>query len=322
MIKILAYRFSAFGDVAMIVPVIKEFLAQNPQVEIVFVSRNNFSDLFNGIERLKFYGVNLDEYKGFLGLNKLANELNNAHRPDLVADLHNVIRSKILTFFFKLKGKNTQAIDKGRKEKKELTRLKNKVKKPLKATTERYADVFRKFGYKITLSHKISPNNSVKSGIGFAPFAQYEGKMLPLEKSYELIKILSQKKQIFLFGGGKKEVEILSRWENELENVISLAGKLSLEEELHKISELELMISMDSANMHLASLVGTRVISIWGATHHFAGFLGYGQSKEDIVEIKDLECKPCSVFGNKPCYRGDYACLNQIEISEILKKIL
>jgi hypothetical protein len=62
-------------------------------------------------------------------------------------------------------------------------------------------------------------------------------------------------------------------------------------------------------------------VSVWGATHYFAGFLGYGQSEKDIVEISDLECRPCSVFGNKPCYRGDYACLNQIEISEILNKI-
>ena len=145
--------------------------------------------------------------------------------------------------------------------------------------------------------------------------------MLPIEKSLELVKVLSQKNEVLLFGGGKKEVEVLSKWEQELDNVTSLAGKLSLKEELKKISELEVMISMDSANMHLASLVGTRVVSVWGATHYFAGFLGYGQSENDIVEIKNLECRPCSVFGNKPCYRGDYACLNQIEISEILKKI-
>ena len=73
--KILAYRFSAFGDVAMIVPVLKEFLAQNPNTEIIFVSRKNFADLFDGVERLTFRGVNLDDYKVFFGLRKLALEL-------------------------------------------------------------------------------------------------------------------------------------------------------------------------------------------------------------------------------------------------------
>ena len=315
--KILAYRFSAFGDVAMIVPVLKEFLAQNPDTEIVFVSRKNFADLFDGIERLTFRGINPDDYKRFLGLRKLALELKKEFQPDFVADLHNVLRTKILSFFFK----KTATLDKGRTEKKQLTRKENKIKKPLKPTTERYADVFRKLGFPLKLSHQLLANSQQKSGIGFAPFAQHEGKMLPIEKSLELVKILSQKNQVYLFGGGKKEVEVLSKWEQELENVTSLAGKLSLKEELKKISELEVMISMDSANMHLASLVGTRVVSVWGATHYFAGFLGYGQSEKDIVEIKNLECRPCSVFGNRPCYRGDYACLNQIEISEILKKI-
>ena len=315
--KILAYRFSAFGDVAMIVPVLKEFLAQNPDTEIVFVSRKNFADLFDGVERLTFRGVNLDDYKGFFGLRKLALELKKEFQPDFVADLHNVLRTKILSFFFK----KTATLDKGRNEKKLLTRKENKIKKPLKPTTERYADVFRKLGFKLKLSHQFPKNSQQKSGIGFAPFAQHAGKMLPIEKSLELVKILSKNHPIYLFGGGKKEVEILSKWEQEVENVTSLAGKLSLKEELQKISELELMISMDSANMHLASLVGTRVVSVWGATHYFAGFLGYGQSEKDIVEITDLACRPCSVFGNKPCYRGDYACLNQIEISQILKKI-
>lgn len=321
MIKILAYRFSAFGDVAMVVPVLKEFLEQNPQVEITFVSRKNFADLFDGIERLSFRGIDLDDYKGVFRLRKLATELDEEYHPHFVADLHDIIRSKILTVLFKLRRKKTATIDKGRKEKKELTQKENKIKIPLKSTPERYADVFRELGFKITLSHKIYPKNIKKSGIGFAPFAQHEGKMLPLEKSYELLKKMAQKNHIYLFGGGKKEVEVLSKWEKEVENVTSVAGKLSLKEELQKISELELMISMDSANMHLASIVGTRTISIWGATHYFAGFLGYGQSKKDIVEIADLECRPCSVFGDKPCYRGDYACLNRIDISEILKKI-
>ena len=87
-------------------------------------------------------------------------------------------------------------------------------------------------------------------------------------------------------------------------NFLSLGNFAKKRRTSENFSELELMISMDSANMHLASLVGTRGFGL-GATHYFAGFLGYGQSENDIVEIIDLACRPCSVFfGNKPCFRG------------------
>lgn len=321
MTKILAYRFSAFGDVAMTAPVFREFLEQNPDVELIFVSRKNFSALFDDIPNLKFKGIDLDDYKGFLGLRRLAKELIQEFQPDYIADLHDVIRTKVLKRIFKTKGYKLSVIDKGKEEKEELTDVWNLDKKKLKSNVERYADVFRDLGFKVLLSHQYRTKVTEKSGIGLAPFAQHHGKMLPLEKSFELAKILSQNHKVYFFGGGKNETEILQQWQNQIPNTESLAGKLSLKEELKKISELQTMISMDSANMHLASLVGTRCISVWGSTHHFAGFLGYGQSVDDIVEVKDLTCRPCSVFGDKECYRSDYACLEEIDIQKIIDKV-
>ena len=71
MTRILAYRFSAFGDVAMTAPVFREFLEQNPDVEIVMVSRKNFESLFSDIPNVIFKGVNLDDYKGFFWINEI-----------------------------------------------------------------------------------------------------------------------------------------------------------------------------------------------------------------------------------------------------------
>lgn len=321
MTRILAYRFSAFGDVAMTAPVFREFLEQNPDVEIVMVSRKNFESLFADIPNIIFKGINLDDYKGFFGLNRLANELIEEFKPDLVANLHDVIRTKILDKIYRRKGLKVFKIDKGKEEKERLTDIWNLNKVQLKKTVERYADVFREMGFKVNLSHQLRPGSNNKSGIGFAPFAQHQGKMLPLEKSYELVRVLAQKKKVYFFGGGKKETETLEKWEREIPNTYSLSGKLSLAEELNKISELELMISMDSANMHLASLMGTRCVSIWGATHPYAGFLGFGQSEGDVVQIEDLTCRPCSVFGDKECYRGDWACLEELDVQKIVEKI-
>lgn len=319
---ILAYRFSAFGDVAMVASVCREFLDQNPDVKLVIVSRENFRDLFAGLPRLHFKGVDLDTYKGFIGLRKLAKELLIEFRPNQIADLHDVIRTKILNRFYKSRGFQVSVIDKGKEEKEHLTDIWNLDKVPLRSTVERYADVFRNLGQQLTLSNELQVSVPKTGGIGFAPFAQHFGKMLPLEKSFEVVKILSRRRPIFFFGSRGEEAEILERWQNEVPNTQNLAGKLTLDQELDKISQLDLMISMDSANMHLASLVGIRCISIWGATHHFAGFLGYGQSTEDIVHVKDLTCRPCSVFGDKECYRGDYACLNELQVEDVVKTVL
>lgn len=321
MIRILAYRFSAFGDVAMTMPVFREFLEQNPNVEIVMVTRSNFEALFSDLERVIFKGIDLDDYKGFLGLRKLAKELLDEFRPNYIADLHDVIRTKILDKIYVRKGHRVFKINKGKEEKEELTDVWNLDKIQLKKTVERYADVFREMGFRVELSHQLRPQSNKKSGIGFAPFAQHKGKMLPLEKSFELVKILAQKYTIYFFGGGKNETETLENWERQIPNTKSLAGKLNLSEELKKIAQLEVMISMDSANMHLASIVGTRCISIWGSTHPYAGFLGFSQSEDDVVQINDLTCRPCSVFGDKECYRGDWACLEEISVQQIIDKI-
>lgn len=317
----MAYRFSAFGDVAMTVPVCVEFLEQNPDVQIIFISRDNFRDLFDKHPRLIFKGISFDDYKGVFGIRKLTRQLIREFKPDYVADLHDVIRTKMVNTIFKRHRYQVYKINKGKEEKEKLTNIWNLDKKPLKRTVERYADVFRKMGFPLELSHKYRSQSTEKAGIGFAPFAQHKGKMMPLEKSFELARILAKSHKVYFFGGGKEEDEILRKWESQIPNTLSLSGKLTLKEELKKISELETMISMDSANMHLASLMGTRCISVWGSTHHFAGFLGYGQSEEDIVHVKDLSCRPCSVFGDKECFRGDYACLEELNIQKIIDKI-
>ena len=123
--------------------------------------------------------------------------------------------------------------------------------------------------------------------------------MYPLEKMRSVaLKLAENGTKVYLFGA-KSEANELESWENQNSNIKSIAGKLSLKEELDLIRKLSLMISMDSANMHLASLVGTRVVSLWGNTHPFMGFLGYGQSMEDVIQDETFEQRPTSVFGKE-----------------------
>lgn len=322
------------GDVAMTVPVLKNALDQNPQLRITVVSNAFFAPLFAGLERCHFHPAQLKStHKGITGIYTLFRELLTNNQFDAVADLHGVLRSSLLRTFFALAGYKTFVIDKGRKEKRELTRKENKICKQLPTSYERYAQVLRKSGINVTLNSAdaVYTKQTVpcsilplfqqnKKVIGVAPFAQHQPKMYPLDKMKAVVQQLSVNNNIILLGGGPIEVSVLKKWAEELTNITSAAGNYSLAEELAIISNLDAMISMDSANMHLASLYKIPIISIWGATHPYAGFYGWGQNTNNIVSV-NLSCRPCSVFGNKPCWRGDHACMMQIEENTIADKM-
>lgn len=118
----------------------------------------------------------------------------------------------------------------------------------------------------------------------------------------------------------KKEIKVLEEWAQHFPNVISTAGKLTINMELALMSNMDVMLVMDAANMHLASLVNIPVVSIWGATHPCAGFAGWNQSAANIIQI-DLPCRPCSLSGEKHCYRKDYACLQGITPEMVIEHI-
>ena len=333
---ILVIRFSAMGDVAMTVPVIQQVLQQNPELQITVVSNGFMQPLFQNIDRCNFYAASLkDQHRGIKGIFQLCKELKATYKFEAIADIHNVLRSSLIKFFFTFTKVKIATLDKGRQEKKALTRKENKILKPLTSMHERYAEVFRGLGITVKLNSKTLVFNkqplpellkSIFDGeqniIGIAPFAQHEEKMYSLAKMKIVVKKLAAKNnKVLLFGGGKMETEILQQWANEISGVHNMAGKFSFRDELSIISNVNLMVSMDSANMHLASLFGVKVISIWGATHPFAGFNGWGQSELNIVQT-DLYCRPCSVFGNKPCFRGDHACMNLISEEMIFSKIM
>jgi ADP-heptose:LPS heptosyltransferase len=323
------------GDVAMAVPVMKALLQQHPQLQITFVSNSFHAPLFKDIERCNFFAAQTKTiHKGFAGIWKLYRDLKRNQHFDAVADLHNVLRSTILRNFFRLSGVANSVMDKGRAEKKQLTSKENKILKQLPTSHERYARVFAALGLPVDLKgnnyfagkEKIPASIQSfllpKKLVGIAPFAKHAEKMYPLQKMKQLLLELSKQEgiQLIFFGAPGNEAAMLEEWQKEIPSSLNVAGKISFSEELQLISNLSLMLSMDSANMHLASIYGVPVVSIWGATHPFAGFYGWKQDVKNIVQA-DLFCRPCSVFGNKPCYRGDHACMEMISNQLILDKI-
>lgn len=324
--RILVIRLSALGDVAMTLPVIYSMARQNPDVQVDVLTRPFFARMFVGApENVHLLKADFkNKYTGFFGLLNLALWLRR-RGYDAVADLHNVSRSWIIDSVMRLTGVRVAMVAKLRSQRKKL--LNDKVQQ--QPFVDRYADVFRQLGLDVTLDFKsIYADNAVvatpievqQPAIGIAPFARFKSKTLPADTMFGVVqRLASWGWNVYLFGA-KTDDKILSEWAEQTENCVSLAGRYSLEEELAIMSRLDVMLSMDSANQHLASLVGTRVVSIWGSTTPLCGFLGYGQKADDVV-CRNLQCQPCSIGGIAGDCRQHYACLNQIDINDILKKI-
>lgn len=309
-------RLSAMGDVAMTVPVLRAFVKQYPEVKLTVISRPFFKPFFEGIPNLDFFAFDEKErHKGFAGLLRLFQDVRKL-KIDAFADLHNVLRSKIVSLLFALSGKKRATVDKGREGKKELTRAENKIFKQLPTMFQRHAKVFEELGFTLDLSNATFPEKANLSVeileiiggqnqklIGIAPFAQYDSKVYPLDLMTEVITTLAQNQdyKILLFGGGKKEIQILDSLSQPFENVINMAGKIKFQQELQLISNLDVMLSMDSGNAHIAAMLGVKVITLWGATHPYAGFLPFNQSFENALtsDRNQYPKLPTSVYGNK-----------------------
>ena len=309
-------RLSAMGDVAMTVPVLRAFVKQYPEVKITVISRPFFKPFFEGIQNLEFFAFDEKErHKGFPGLLRLYKDIKKLE-IDAFADLHNVLRSKIVSLLFALSGKKRATVDKGRTGKKELTRAENKIFKQLPTMFERHAKVFEELGFPVDLSNPEFPEkanldsdvleiigNQNQKLIGIAPFAQYNSKVYPLDLMTEVILALAENpnNKILLFGGGKKEIQILDSLSKPFNNVINMAGKIKFQQELQLISNLDVMLSMDSGNAHIAAMLGVEVVTLWGATHPFSGFAPFNQSSQNcLISDRNWFPKlPTSVYGNK-----------------------
>lgn len=335
--KILVMRFSAMGDVAMTVPVLYSLAKQYPEVEFTVVSRKFFEPFYAPNPQIRFIGIDFksEEYSGLSGIFRLFKMLK-AEKFDMVADLHRVLRTMIISWLFRLNGVQVKHIHKGRKFRKEITRRDNKKLRVQPNVFQRYARVFARLGYPVYFNfksiydwYKLKPDEKgtvtgVKDGkwLGIAPFAKHKGKVYPLDKMEEVVAYFDGQRNVklFLFGAGKEEKEVLERWEEKYANAVSMVGKLKLSGELDVINRLDVMLAMDSANMHMASIVDTPVVSIWGATHPMVGFYGWHQLPENAIQL-DLPCRPCSVFGDKECYRKDYACFAGITPQMVIDKL-
>jgi ADP-heptose:LPS heptosyltransferase len=322
--RLLVIRMSAMGDVALAEPVLAGMRKQHPDVEIVLLTRPAFRAFFFSIPGLKFFFPDFNQrHKGFTGIWRLFRDIMLQDRIDMVIDLHDILRSKVLRSFFRIAGTKTFVIDKGRPEKKQLIRGGRKVQ--LKHTVERYCDVFAQAGFPVNPydANPFEPLQEAKDkaaeltetgvmNIGVAPFAKHKLKMWPEMNMVRLLHLISEKHNCrFWLFGGREESEQMKAFSEKIPGSFNVIGKMNLQEELALLNWMDFVIAMDSSNMHMAALAGTKVISIWGGTDPLAGFSAWKQPEKYSIRIpvEDLTCRPCTVYGKGECLRGDFACM-------------
>lgn len=329
------------GDVAMAVPVVYSLATQYPQIRITVLSRKFARPFFENLApNVSFIEADLKgEYHGVKGLNALYRRLTSKQFTK-IADFHNVLRSEYLRLRFNIGRYRVEHINKHRKERRSLVAANNKVLKPLPTPFQNYADVLAKLGYPVKLEFHslfpaeggdlsllpaaIGPKTAGALWIGIAPTAAHPGKCYPTDRSRHVVQQLLQRHpqaRIFLFGRGRTEDQLFTEWCRQMPQCTYVSRHLdNLYQELILMSHLNVMLSMDSSNMHMASLTATPVVSVWGATHPYAGFMGWGQPPENAIQA-DLDCRPCSIYGNRPCHRRDLACMNMIKPEQIIERI-
>lgn len=338
---ILVIRLSAMGDVAMVVPALAGMAENYPYLKFTVLTRKFYAPIFKDIPNVEIFEADVKgKHKGIVGLKQLAQQLKE-REIDAVADLHNVLRSNVLKVFFGLYKIPVKQIDKGRAEKRALTRKNNKILKPLKTTHQRYADVFEALDFPIDLNtfkfqkkQFLSPlvmdlvGDEPKKWVGIAPFAQHESKMYPQDLMEVVLNKLQsfEKVKFFLFGGGNREIKLMSEWEKRFSNIVSMAGKISFEEELALISNLDVMLSMDSGNGHIAANFGIPVVSLWGLTHPFTGFAPFAQPETNSLypDLEKYPLIPTSVYGTvvPAGYKDAMRSITPGKVVDKLKEVL
>lgn len=321
---ILILRFSALGDVAMTLPVIYSVAAAYPQTQFTMVTRPFFARLFiNRPKNLNIIGLDPKEYSGVAGTLRLMRRLK-ALRPTAVADLHNMLRTWLIDNYFRAHGVKVAMVDKRRTGRRKA--LRECSQQP--SFIDRYVDVFKRLGFEFepTFTSVLAPDNQppleiARPAVGIAPFARYFSKTYPQELMLEVIKGLVAKGiNVYLFGGRGKEAETLKDWADATGSV-SLAGRHSIEDELALMSGMDAIVSMDSANQHLASLSGTKVVTIWGATTPECGFMPYRQPESSAI-INRTDCQPCSVGGTPGCHKGHFNCMRGIKPATVVNRVI
>jgi len=330
--RVLIIQTAFLGDVILTLPLVQVLTIENPDWQIDFLCIPATAILFKHnplVNKLIIY-----DKRGNDTFSRVKNEIKNNY--DIVISPHRSARSSLLSYFSRAKKRITfdksslsfLYTDKVKYEtgvheiQRNLSLLKplgisedNIVKPELYLGSEEENKISELFaGWRI---------NNTDDLIALAPGTVWFTKKYPIEKFAEVLKLLKNaSSKIFLIGGeSDNDLGDYLIKNSENENIINTIGKLNVLESAELIRRCRVLLTNDSAPLHIANSVGIKVISLFGATVPQFGFFPYG--KEDVIlETEGLVCRPCSIHGGNVCPIGTFICMRNINEQTVYELLL
>lgn len=331
---ILVIRLGNLASVAMCVHALRGLVRDFPELRVTLLTASAHQPLFAGIEGVEFLFADQPLYRGYVGRLRLWRDIQRLG-VDAVADLSATTLSRLLSFSFTPWRRRVAHLDKQRHEGKALTRKFRKVMVQRTPLAARSRDLFGSLGLPFCMPAPIRRTNGVEiprvveilAGekstvwVGVSLLSPHHGTCYPIPLAARLVELLASRyERLFLFGEGEYQRQFCEGMQQLHPSVISVAGLLSLEEQMDLLANLDVVVTIDGDILRLASLVGTPAISIWGATHPYLESSGYGQDPKFSLQC-DLPCRPCSVGGVRRCMFGTYECMNSISPDEVFRAV-
>lgn len=321
MAKYLVIRFSSIGDIVLTTPVVRILKQQVKGAEVHFLTKSSFVSLLKA-------NPYIDKVHGTDGTLNDVMETLKAENYDEIIDLHNNLRSlKVKT----LLGKPSTSFDKLNFKKWLLVNLKvNRL--PAMHIVDRYLKSISHlnvFNDLKGLDYFIDKNDEVnlddfpekfKNGyIALVIGANHATKKMPSEKLADIIKGLNFPTLILGGAGDKEEGELIAKHNAEI--AINTCGNFTINQSASLIKQAEVVITHDTGLMHIAAAYSKKIVSLWGNTVPEFGMTPYMPQcpgNSEILEVKNLSCRPCSKIGYKECPKKHFNCMNHLQNADVV----
>jgi heptosyltransferase-2 len=165
--------------------------------------------------------------------------------------------------------------------------------------------------------HGIRPDTPF---VAIAPGSVWATKRWREEHFMTLLHTLHERGQQTLLVGGADDAPLCERLSNAAFTP-SLAGKTSLPEMMAVLQCASVLVCNDSAPVHLANLVGCRVVGVFGPTVPAFGFAPRGAS-DAVLAAEELSCRPCSPHGTAQCPLGTHECMWRVRPEQVVAEVM